>query len=235
VGRFGWFILAKRFTATEKWSDPWFRGLSPKLKAFWLYALDNCDPAGVWSVDFGLASFCIGEPVTEKDVASAFSGRVLFFGDAKMLVVKFIRYQYGVLSHDCKMHKPVFASLSKNGLNFDNQKGMDTLSIGFETLQVQVTVKDQVKEQEKEVSKNFIRPSIQEISEYCKSRGNRIDPQAWLDHYTANGWKVGRNPMKDWKAAVRTWEKNSFGPAAAVSKSENPNLNGNAWAASQIL
>jgi hypothetical protein len=94
---------------------------------------------------------------------------------------------------------------------------------------------EQVTQEEKNSAKNFIRPSIQEISEYCKSRGNRIDPQAWLDHYTANGWRVGRNPMKDWKAAIRTWEKNSFGPAAAVSKSENPNLNGNAWAASQIL
>lgn len=227
--------MAKRFTATEKWSDPWFRGLSPKLKAFWLYALDNCDPAGVWSVDFGLASFCIGEPVTEKEVTAAFSGRILFFGDAKMLVVKFIRYQYGVLSPDCKMHKPVFASLAKNCLNFDNQKGIDTLSIGFGTLQVQGTVKDQVKEQDKEGAKIFKRPTLTEVTDYCAERKNNVNPQTWMDHYESNGWRVGRNPMRDWRAAVRTWEKNSFGPAASSPKSENPQLNGNAWAASQIV
>lgn len=141
--------MPKRFTETTKWSDPWFRGLSPKLKAFWLYCLDNCDHAGVWPVDFGLASFCIGEQVTQKEIAGAFAGRVIFFNIDKMLVLKFIRFQYGVLSPDCKMHKPVYASLTKNGLNYDNLKGIDTLSIGFETLQVKEKDKDKEKDQEK--------------------------------------------------------------------------------------
>jgi hypothetical protein len=64
---------------------------------------------------------------------------------------------------------------------------------------------------------SHVRPSIEEVAAYCRERGNHVDPQAWLDHYTANGWKVGRNPMKDWKAAVRQWERNDLGrskPAA---------------------
>jgi hypothetical protein len=54
----------------------------------------------------------------------------------------------------------------------------------------------------------FVPPSIDELKTYCEERRNAVDPQYFLDHYSANGWKVGRNPMKDWKATVRTWEKN---------------------------
>jgi hypothetical protein len=58
--------------------------------------------------------------------------------------------------------------------------------------------------------KGFIAPSLQEVSDYCQERKNTVNPQKWMDHYQSNGWKVGRNSMKDWKAAIRTWEKNSF-------------------------
>lgn len=80
----------------------------------------------------------------------------------------------------------------------------------------------------------FQKPTIQDVTDYCRSRGNVVDPQTWMDHYESNGWRVGRNPMKDWQAAVRKWEKNRF-PTAPSHKSENPQLNGNAWAASQIV
>lgn len=53
----------------------------------------------------------------------------------------------------------------------------------------------------------FIKPTLEEVSEYCRQRKNNVDPGAFIDFYNSNGWKVGRNPMKDWKAAVRTWEK----------------------------
>jgi hypothetical protein len=55
--------------------------------------------------------------------------------------------------------------------------------------------------------RKFSRPSVEEVSAYCRERGNGVDPAAFVDFYTANGWRVGRNPMKDWKAAVRNWEK----------------------------
>ena len=56
----------------------------------------------------------------------------------------------------------------------------------------------------------FIKPTFEEVAAYCRERGNDVDPQSWYDYYTANGWKVGRNPMKDWKASVRTWERNEY-------------------------
>ena len=56
-------------------------------------------------------------------------------------------------------------------------------------------------------NKRFIQPTYEEVNLYCNERGNNVDAQAFVDFYTSNGWKVGNNPMKDWKAAVRTWEK----------------------------
>jgi uncharacterized protein YdaU (DUF1376 family) len=54
------------------------------------------------------------------------------------------------------------------------------------------------------------RPTLEQVSAYCAERGRGVDAQAWFDHYTANGWRVGRNSMRDWKAAVRTWERNNW-------------------------
>ena len=55
--------------------------------------------------------------------------------------------------------------------------------------------------------KRFIKPTADEVRAYCAERGNHVDAQAFVDFYAAKGWKVGSSPMKDWKAAVRTWEK----------------------------
>lgn len=50
------------------------------------------------------------------------------------------------------------------------------------------------------------RPTVEEVRAYCSERGNGVDPQAFVDFYESKGWLVGKSPMKDWKAAVRTWE-----------------------------
>ena len=55
--------------------------------------------------------------------------------------------------------------------------------------------------------KRFCKPTIEEVQAYCDERNNGVDAQKWFDYYEANGWKVGRNAMKDWKASVRTWER----------------------------
>jgi hypothetical protein len=68
--------------------------------------------------------------------------------------------------------------------------------------------------------KRFKKPSLEEVSEYCKERNKGVDPQKWMNHYEANGWRVGKNPMKNWKAAVRTWEGNSFNTPQASEQSD---------------
>lgn len=55
---------------------------------------------------------------------------------------------------------------------------------------------------------SFRKPTIDEVREYCEERNNCIDAEKFFSYYESNGWKVGKNPMKDWKAAIRTWERN---------------------------
>ena len=83
----------------------------------------------------------------------------------------------------------------------------DTLCIGYEypmDTSVPVSVTDTVTVKSKH-------PTIDEVKAYCQERGNKVDAERWFDYYTSNGWKVGKNPMKDWKAAVRTWERTDEG------------------------
>jgi hypothetical protein len=56
--------------------------------------------------------------------------------------------------------------------------------------------------------KRFTPPTIDEVIDYCNERMNNIDPQRWYDFYTSKAWMIGKNKMKDWKAAIRTWETN---------------------------
>lgn len=62
-------------------------------------------------------------------------------------------------------------------------------------------------------SPSFRPPTIDQIAEYCKSRGNGVDAATFRDFYEAKGWMVGKNKMKDWQAAVRTWEKRTSQPS----------------------
>lgn len=66
----------------------------------------------------------------------------------------------------------------------------------------------------------FIPPTLEEVKAYCVERKNNVDPQHFIDYYESNGWKVGKNPMKDWKAAVRTWERNGYGNGGTNGRTE---------------
>lgn len=61
----------------------------------------------------------------------------------------------------------------------------------------------------------FTPPSLEDVQTYCQERGNSVDPQRFLDHYTASGWMRGKTSIKDWKACVRTWERQTAGESPA--------------------
>ena len=66
----------------------------------------------------------------------------------------------------------------------------------------------------------FAPPTLDDVTAYCAERGNGIDPQRFIDYYQSNGWKVGKNPMRDWKAAVRNWETRDAAPKKAEDDTE---------------
>lgn len=67
--------------------------------------------------------------------------------------------------------------------------------------------RDKVSPQSK---KCFTKPTLEDVIAYCNERQNSIDPQYFIDYNEARGWRIGSNPMKDWKAAIRTWERNNY-------------------------
>jgi hypothetical protein len=75
-------------------------------------------------------------------------------------------------------------------------------------------IKERVsKDTPKKAHPRFAPPTVAEVAEYCRERQNTVDPQTFVDFYASKGWMVGKNPMKDWKACVRTWERDRVGPA----------------------
>lgn len=87
--------------------------------------------------------------------------------------------------------------------------------------------KEKVKEnvKDKDNNKIFIPPSVDDVRAYCTERGNNVDPQSFVDFYESKGWMIGKNKMKDWKAAVRTWERSETktrqGETAKLAKDNN--------------
>ena len=57
--------------------------------------------------------------------------------------------------------------------------------------------------------KTFSKPTVEEVKAYCSERKNNVDAEKFCDFYESKGWKVGKEPMRDWKASVRTWERSS--------------------------
>lgn len=64
----------------------------------------------------------------------------------------------------------------------------------------------------------FKKPTVEEIAEYCRERNNGIDAQRFFDYYEAKGWLIGKTKMKDWRAAVRTWERVSGAGAGTATR-----------------
>lgn len=105
----------------------------------------------------------------------------------------------------------------------DNQKDNQTVILSdnqidkpIDNQKINIALKDEnkdiikdfdLKEEVKKKDKRFVIPNIEDIKEYCNSRNNGIDANMFYDFYTSKGWKVGKEPMKDWKASVRTWER----------------------------
>jgi len=109
--------MAKRFTDNEKWKDAWFMDLPTKYKLFWLYLLDECNHAGIWKVNFKVASFYIGEHLEHSEVKRILKDRITILDDQYWYINKFIKYQYKLdiqeLNPKNKLHLSVLNLLNE--------------------------------------------------------------------------------------------------------------------------
>jgi len=196
--------MAKRMTDTDKWKKRFLRELKPQHKLLWFYILDDCNHAGIWDVDIEVASIRVGEELIYDMLPQAFLDKIVIFDNGdKWFIPEFIDFQYGELNPNSNVHKSVIALLDKYNLE-GYMKGSQGVQ---STLNNKDKDKDIVKVKAK--VKRFAKPTIEEVADYCNERNNDVDAEKFYDYYSSNGWKVGKNAMKDWKASVRTWEKNT--------------------------
>ena len=94
--------------------------------------------------------------------------------------------------------------------------------------------KEKEKEKDREIDssastttkrKRFEKPTLSEIEQYCIERKNNVNAEQFFDYYESNGWKVGKNSMKDWKAAVRTWERSEYRKPNSKKNSKEDAIN----------
>lgn len=106
-----------------------------------------------------------------------------------------------------------YTQCTRNGYALDTQVSIGKVSIGkVNSIESPKGVEKIPPDmEESKPLKRFTAPTLEEVKEYCAERKNGVDAERFVNYYTANGWKVGKNPMKDWKAAVRSWERNDFG------------------------
>ena len=194
--------MAKRMTDTDKWKKRFVRDLSPQHKLLWFYILDDCNHAGIWEVDIEVASIRVGYELVYDMLPKEFLDKVVIFDNGdKWFIPDFIDFQYGELNPNSNVHKSVIQLLERYNL--------EGYVKGLQTLPNTVQDKDKVIVKDKAKSKRFVKPTLNDLEHYCIERNNKVDIQKFFNYYESNGWKVGKNPMKDWRAAVRTWEKNT--------------------------
>ena len=117
-----------------------------------------------------------------------------------------------------KRHIRINESKLLNAIDDKSQNSSITNRENFEQLDVENLNVNKKEEEEytnnkKDMGqkrKRFVPPTIEEVTEYCNERNNTVDPQRFIDYYESSGWMRGKNRIKDWKACVRTWERNDF-------------------------
>lgn len=164
----------KRFTATEKWKDPWFRQLPLAYKTFWLYLCDECDNGGFIDPDKDLASFIIGAPLDLQEALRLFNGRVEVLQSGKWHLTKFVQFQYGELNAVNPCHRGVLRIIKERtseGPSKDLQR----------TLQgPQEKEKEKNKEEEKETEEGEVQkgevdlPLISEVKRDIKAEAIKV-------------------------------------------------------------
>lgn len=192
----------KRFIDTEIMLKPWFRALEPRLKVFWIWCITRCDMSGFLIMDWDLASFAIGEKVTEKDL-QRMGGNIQLLENNKLFVKDFVSFQYGKLGSS-RVHDAVRKALDSNNIKYTEEgvcevspKGMDRVSKGYPKGMDRVS-KDLSKPMQWVKDKDKDKGIIEEGIVKGGGKSTTIDFEVFWGKYERKGNK---------KAACAQWQK----------------------------
>jgi hypothetical protein len=208
--------MAKRFTDTDKFIDPWFRRLSTQNKLLWDWMLCNCDHAGIITIDFEFVEMVLRERFDDRVLDEHFSERVIKLSPAKYFIPKFLRFQYGKLNPQSKVHASVIQRLRDEGIIYNDSdsikeiennarvieygKGMDTIKAKEKAKAKVITSSFSLKESNTELvntnpptEKTKPTGPLQEFSANSLAAALLQDvtheaQKAWVDLYQDRAW-----------------------------------------------
>lgn len=226
----------KRIVDTGFWSDEKVMNFSPEDKYFWLFLLTNeyTTQLGIYYLPIKKAAFDLGYSVeTVETLIERFEidYDLIRFSETTNEVAIKNYLLYSVV----KGGKPVYDCLLKDQMQvrdksllayvYNNLKRKDidndTVKSYIESLSKDINDNDNDNDNERIVDesltnreykkakpeKNIIPPTLEMVKAYCEERNNGIDAETFIDFYESKGWLIGKNRMKDWQSAIRTWEK----------------------------
>jgi hypothetical protein len=155
--------MAKRFTDSNKWDDPWFMDLDIEYKLAWDYIISKCDSVGVWKPSKKLIQFHLGDIDLERFLSTCGNERIMVMENGNWWIVKFCDFQYGeLIEENCygvkadgtqyvknKPHLSYINLLKKHSLWIVYTKGIHTL-----------------KEKDKEKEKDVLPEKPKKFNEY---------------------------------------------------------------------
>lgn len=219
----------KRIVDTSFWNDDKVVELfTPEDKLFMLYVLTNpyTTQLGIYKINKKVMAFELGYSMeTINILLDRFQNKykiIIYSSETSEIAIKnFLRYSI------VKGGKPVEDCLAKEIKQVKNKK---LISYVFNNIKEYSDINQTIDKIIKEYNYNdndndndvsyhdsyhdsskkeiFKKPTVEEIAEYCKERNNGIDAQYFWDSYNAKDWMIGKQKMKDWKSAIRTWERN---------------------------
>jgi hypothetical protein len=228
------------------WQDPFVLTLTPEEKYFYLYLMTNSKTSqcGVYELPKQVIVFETGYNLDTVDkLLGKFTDyeKIQYSLKTKeIFLLNWLKYNF---SKSPKVFNCITSEINSiKEFNFKKEL-KNTVSILYQTVPID-SGEEEEKEEEKEKEEKeeekekergkqpkqkgkFTIPTIQEVQEYCKTQKYLLDIVKWFAFYESNGWKVGKNPMKSWKASLTYWEKNNGGfkngdkPGGGFSKGNN--------------
>lgn len=189
----------------------------------WLYIIDHADHIGLVEIDDEFVSQDCGLKITDKHIIEL-GDRIELVSGRKYYIPKFIHFQYGTLSESCPAHKKVIQGVKNNslfcdslGYHYPSTRVVDRVT---DTLQDINKDKDKDKEEDMEEESNGKeteskpKGTLEEFQSYSVSLGlTENDGEFLHSYFEGNGWMRGKSPIKDWKAAFRTWKIQKWLPS----------------------
>jgi hypothetical protein len=212
--------MSNRLTNVDKWNDVWFSNLSPHAKLLFIFLCENCDNAGVYETNKKFMLFYLG--INEEELRKAIEEiRKIYVksNDGNRIWIRnYLRHQKKLpLNDNNNNHKQIILILKDNLSDESKFKGCKEMSsilpesLKVVTKRIYNRVLQDPENSESKTRVKFSKPTVQDVTDFMKEKEfSMAETEAvrFINYFESNGWKVGKNPMSNWKGAVNNWIEN---------------------------